>query len=111
MIIKLIKSIKNFNHTFFVMEYIHGRDFFDTVKSIRSFSNTDYQFYISSLIIVLQYLHSRMIVYRDLKPENIMVDEDGYLKMIDFGTAKIIKGRTYTTIGTPHYMAPEVING
>jgi cGMP-dependent protein kinase len=38
-----------------------------------------------------------------------MIDEDGYPKLIDFGTAKIFSGRTYTTLGTPHYMAPEII--
>mmetsp|Transcript_3225 Transcript_3225/g.2968 ORF Transcript_3225/g.2968 Transcript_3225/m.2968 type:complete len:145 (+) Transcript_3225:1-435(+) len=56
-------------------------------------------------------MHERDIVYRDLKPENIMIDEEGYPKLIDFGTAKIIQGRTYTIVGTPHYMAPEVILG
>ena len=40
-----------------------------------------------------------------------MTDEDGYLKLIDFGTSKIVTGRTYTIVGTPHYMAPEVILG
>lgn len=40
-----------------------------------------------------------------------MVDEDGYIKLIDFGTAKIINGRTFTIVGTPYYMAPEVILG
>ena len=39
------------------------------------------------------------------------MDEQGYLKLVDFGTAKVLKGRTFTTIGTPHYMAPEVILG
>jgi cGMP-dependent protein kinase len=46
-----------------------------------------------------------------LKPENLIVDLDGYLKLLDFGTAKIVTSRTYSVIGTPHYMAPEVILG
>ena len=40
-----------------------------------------------------------------------MIDEQGYPRLIDFGTAKILEGRTYTIVGTPHYMAPEIITG
>ena len=53
------------------------------------------------------------IVHRDLKPENLMVETNGYLKVIDFGIAKDLSGKdsTHTLIGTPHYMAPEIILG
>jgi len=51
------------------------------------------------------------IVHRNLKLENLLVDDEGYISIIDFSAAKIIKDRTYTIVGTPHYIAPEVITG
>ena len=53
------------------------------------------------------------IIYRDLKPENILIDEEGHVKLIDFGFAKKMRNihtdRTYTNCGTPGYCAPEVM--
>ena len=66
------------------------------------------------MILAIEYLHSLQIIYRDIKPENIMVDGDGYTKLIDMGTAKRLSlesNRTFTIIGTPHYLAPEIIQG
>ena len=85
----------------------------------------DYQtkFYLANLIVMLQYLHDRNIIYRDLKAENIICEKSGYLRLIDFGAAKALGSvvnienpqedevmeRTFTMVGTPHYMAPEVL--
>ena len=60
---------------------------------------------------MLDYLQKKYIAHRDIKPSNIMIDTNGYLKMIDFGTAKILTDYTSTIIGTPHYIAPEILQG
>ncbi len=58
------------------------------------------------------HLHSQGIIHWDLKLENILVEEDGYLKLIDFGLAKILKEDEDTTTfcGTPEYLAPEMVS-
>jgi protein kinase X len=63
------------------------------------------------MILALEYLHSKQLVYRDLKPENVLIGSDGFLKLADFGFIKRLKPgeRTYTFCGTPEYLAPEII--
>lgn len=58
---------------------------------------------------MFEYLHSKNVIYRDLKPENLLIADDGYLKLTDFGFAKVVEGRTYTLCGTPEYLAPEIL--
>lgn len=64
----------------------------------------------------LAHAHEQGIVHRDLKPENVMVSEDGALKLMDFGIARILEGdermtMTGALVGSPHHMAPEIIEG
>lgn len=108
---KFVKSYKDSKRIYFLLEYIQGYDLSIIMRHIGLFTNADSIFYSASLLLVLEYLHSRDILYRDLKPENVIIDSEGFVKLIDFGTAKVIQGRTYTLVGTPYYVAPEVIVG
>ena len=109
-IIKLIKTFKDDKSIHFLMTFVNGIEMFELIRQVDLLENSECQFYIASLILCLEHLHGKNVVYRDLKPENIMVDEHGYINLIDMGTAKKLnKNRTFTIIGTPHYMAPEII--
>lgn len=115
-IMQFQRTFKDEHHIFFLLEYVRGMELFDAIREIGLLGTYDSQFYISQLILSVEYLHNQRIIYRDIKPENIMVDQKGYLKLIDMGTAKVLSvnygvSRTFTIIGTPHYMAPEIING
>mmetsp|Transcript_9230 Transcript_9230/g.17548 ORF Transcript_9230/g.17548 Transcript_9230/m.17548 type:complete len:888 (+) Transcript_9230:49-2712(+) len=110
-ILRSIKPFEDQHRVYFLTEFVRGLDLFDALRRIGLVSDEDAKFYTASILLILEHLHERSIVYRDLKPENILVDHTGYLKLVDFGTAKIISDRTYTILGTPHYMAPEVILG
>lgn len=110
-IVKMVRTFKDDKRIYFLLEYVHGLELSMILRHIGLLSNSDSQFYIGSLILVLQYLHERDIIYRDVKPDNIMVDSSGFIKLIDFGTAKQVQGRTYTLVGTYHYMSPEAIVG
>ena len=95
------------------MEWIGGGTVFDwLVKRDTPFSEEDSRFYAAQVLLALQAMHSNDIVYRDLKLENILLDEDGYIRLSDFGlSARAKRGdRIHSFSGTATYLAPEIIN-
>ena len=112
-IVKMVKSLRNKKYCFILMEFINqinlDKQLSNKSRAKRNIYET--QFYIGSILLMLDYLQKKYIAHRDIKPSNIMIDNNGYLKMIDFGTAKVLKDYTSTIIGTPHYIAPEILQG
>ena len=98
---------------YFVLPFIQGGELFQHLRKYKYFPEANVKFYASIIGLSLEYLHKKGIVYRDIKPENILLESDGYLKLIDFGMAKILKGdeKTNSFCGTPEYLAPEIITG
>ena len=110
-IMKMVKYLKNDYYIFFINEYIKGKELWDVIRDIGLLDKEQTQFYSASMLLAINHLHKKKIIYRDIKPENVMVNEKGYIKIIDFGTVKEIEDRTSTVIGTSHYMAPEITKG
>lgn len=93
------------------LEMVQGGELFHYLRENGRLSYPEAVFYASQVVLMLEYLHSKCVVYRDLKPENLLIDFDGYLKLTDFGFAKMLPPghKTYTLCGTPEYIAPEIL--
>ncbi|CAD8203280.1 unnamed protein product [Paramecium octaurelia] len=96
-------------YLYLVLEFVSGGELFTYLRSIGRLDTQHAAFYGAQVASIFEYLHSKNIIYRDLKPENLLIADDGYLKLTDFGFAKVVEGRTYTLCGTPEYLAPEIL--
>lgn len=108
-LVKIVGISQNERYLYIIMEYVQGGELFTYLRTVQSLKNEDSVFYAGQVVLMFEYLHSKNVVYRDLKPENLLIDSQGYLKLTDFGFAKVIEGRTYTLCGTPEYLAPEIL--
>jgi serine/threonine protein kinase len=117
---------------YFVMEYIAGGDL-STFMESAAYGHDVIKLIAVEIILALEYLHSKGIIHRDLKPENVLISNNGYFKLTDFGLSEvkkaqnkfaIVKSNTSTLLkdntnkegasyilGTPNYIAPEMIRG
>ena len=98
---------------YFIMPFVRGGELFQHLRNCRFFPEEKVRFYSAIIGLSLEYLHTHGVIYRDIKPENILIDEDGYLRLVDFGMAKVLQKDEKATsfCGTPEYLAPEIITG
>lgn len=108
-IVNMYGSFHDPRYIYMILEYIVGGEFFTHLRKAGRFDDEVSKFYSAQITSIFEHCHSKNIVYRDLKPENILINSDGYVKLTDFGFAKVIEHRTYTLCGTPEYIAPEVL--
>jgi len=110
-LIALHGTFKDTSRIYFLLDPCLGGELFTLLRKSRYFKEKVARFYAACVIEAFEYMHSRQVIYRDLKPENLLLDINGYLKLTDFGFAKVVKDKTFTLCGTPDYIAPEILIG
>lgn len=109
---QFLRTYKDKKNIYFLVQYIKGMELFDVIREIGLLTTYDSQFYIASLLLCIEYLHTNLIIYRDIKPENILLDHEGHIRVGDFGLSKPdmdINEFAYSFCGSPEYMAPEML--
>ncbi|XP_047942534.1 CBL-interacting serine/threonine-protein kinase 6 [Salvia hispanica] len=112
-IVELHEVMASKSKIYFAMEYVRGGELFAKISRGR-LKEEAARGYFQQLISAIDFCHSRSVYHRDLKPENLLLDEEGNLKVTDFGLSAFSDhlrqdGLLHTTCGTPAYVAPEVI--
>lgn len=106
-------TFQNAQKIFLVLDYVSGGDLFNRIREEEYFNESRACLYAAEIALALGYLHKLGYVYRDIKSDNILIDNEGHLKITDFGLTKNrmkkASDTTTTFCGTPDYMAPEMI--
>uniref|UniRef100_A0AAR2L030 non-specific serine/threonine protein kinase n=1 Tax=Pygocentrus nattereri TaxID=42514 RepID=A0AAR2L030_PYGNA len=112
-IVRLHYAFQTEGKLYLILDFLRGGDLFTRLSKEVMFTEEDVKFYLAELALALDHLHGLGIIYRDLKPENILLDEQGHIKLTDFGLSKESidhENKAYSFCGTVEYMAPEVVN-
>jgi len=113
-IVQMHYAFQSATKLYLIMDFMNGGELFFHLRKERKFNQSRARFYAAEIILALEHLHSKGVIYRDLKPENILMDSEGHIKICDFGLSKQgVEGevKAYTFCGTPEYLAPEILKG
>ncbi len=111
-IVKLIYAFQDKEKLYFITEFMQGGELFFHLRRNPQYKEKSVKFYMSEILLAIDYMHKNNFIYRDLKPENILIDKYGHIKLTDFGLSKLLdeeEQKTYTLCGTAEYLAPEII--
>ena len=109
-IVNMVYSFQDHDYLYLVMDLLPGGNLRYHISLKRHFNEKQNRFLIGCILVGLEYIHSEKILHRDIKPENLVFDNNGYLRITDFGIAKkYIVNNKKDTSGTVGYLAPEVL--
>ena len=109
-IVKLFGHFEEKQFFYLIMEYINGGSLFSFIKKTKGVDEKKAFKYFIQACAAVNFLHENNLIHRDLKPENLLIDNEGNLKLCDFGwCVDVTTGNRVTFCGTYEYMAPEIV--
>ncbi|KAL0221112.1 hypothetical protein RCL1_000966 [Eukaryota sp. TZLM3-RCL] len=119
-LVSLVYAFEDSSSLFLVTEYMPGGSVGSLLDELGVLDEFTARFYFIEMCLAVLALHAQGIVHRDLKPDNFLIDSTGHIKLGDFGLSKIVHRRrtpscgysnlTYSVVGTPNYLAPELLS-
>ena len=88
-IVNMHYAFQDTQNLYIVLDLLSGGDLRYHIAHKRTFSETQTKFIIANMLLALEYIHSKNIIHRDIKPENLVLESNGYVRITDFGVAKI----------------------
>ena len=113
-VVHLLEVIEKPKHIYLVTEHVSGGELFDFIVAHGRLQETQACHIFRQILLGVDACHAMGVAHRDLKPENLLIDEDGNIKIIDFGLSNTFDGPDAllrTACGSPCYAAPEMIAG
>ncbi|KAF8941062.1 pkb-activating kinase-like protein [Dissophora ornata] len=116
-VVKLYSTFQDSSSLYYVLELCQNGELLTFIKKLGSFDENCTRFYVAQILTAIEYVHSQGVIHRDLKPENILLDHRMYIKLTDFGTAKMLEpsedgtesDRANSFVGTAEYVSPELL--
>lgn len=104
-------SFKDHNYIYFLQTFVEGESLYDILRDLNFMNNNDSRFYTANIILILEALHTQGIVFRDVNPARFTVDQEGFVHANNLECSKKLENgnRTSTVVGSPHYVAPEML--